>query len=85
MNTGISFELVIPKEEVEGDAKENVKSLYEELTIAKNNNVKSILIPEVVREKKMKFFREPRLGCYLILDMTYKSSFSKKVFFNLSY
>jgi hypothetical protein len=31
-------------------------------------------VEEVVTEPKMKFFREPRLGCYLAIDMTYKSS-----------
>lgn len=52
----------------EGDEK---KPVEEKLEVVK--------IEEVVREKKMKFFREPRLGCYRAIDITYKSSLSKLV------
>ena len=79
MNSGVSFELVMPKENAEPeDGKAEVKTVFEELAVAKQNNIKSILIPEVVREKKIKFFKEPRLGCYLILDISYNSSLNKK-------
>ena len=40
----------------------------------KETELHSILIPDVVNESRMKFFREPRLGCYLALDLTYKTS-----------
>lgn len=36
------------------------------------------LVEEVVREPRIKFFREPRLGCYLAIDLSYKSSFYEK-------
>lgn len=39
-----------------------------------------IKVDEVVREKRMKFFREPRLGCYRGIDITYKSSLLKIVY-----
>lgn len=35
-----------------------------------------ILVDEVVRNPKVKFFREPRIGCYLAIDLTYKSCLS---------
>lgn len=50
---------------------EEKKPVEEKLEIVK--------IDEVVREKKIKFFREPRLGCYRAIDITYKSSLSKLV------
>jgi len=81
-NEGLSFELIMPKDEFNNDGDKDdkpIKSTLKESAIAKGQNIKSILIPDVVREKKVKFFREPRLGCYFILDMTYKSSFFKKV------
>lgn len=36
--------------------------------------IKSVFIEEVIRNNKIKFFKEPRLGCYLALNLTYKSS-----------
>jgi hypothetical protein len=38
--------------------------------------VNSLLVDDVVVEPKMKFFREPRLGCYYCLDITYETSMS---------
>ena len=40
------------------------------------DEIKTLLIEDVVNENRMKFFREPRLGCYLALDLTYKTSLS---------
>lgn len=39
---------------------------------------KTIFIEQVVREKKMKFFRVPRLGSYLSVRLSYQSCFSEK-------
>ena len=36
----------------------------------------TLLIKDVVNDNRIKFFREPRLGCYLALDLTYKTSLS---------
>jgi len=41
--------------------------------------MKALLIDEVIREKKIKFFNEPRLGSYFAIDISYMSSFSKEV------
>jgi len=38
------------------------------------HNLAKIYEKEVVMRPEMKFFREPRLGCYLALDMSYLSS-----------
>ena len=40
------------------------------------DNIQSLLIEDVVNENRINFFREPRLGCYLALDLTYKTSLS---------
>lgn len=36
----------------------------------------SLLIDDVVNDSRMQFFREPRLGCYFAVDITYQSSLS---------
>ena len=38
--------------------------------------INSLLINDVVTEPRMKFFREPILGCYLALDFSYETSMS---------
>ena len=40
------------------------------------HTVKSLLIEDVVNDNRIKFIKEPRLGCYLALDLTYKTSLS---------
>ena len=54
----------------EGEKKEKVEEIRLEDT------VKSLLIDDVVNDNRIKFFKEPRLGCYLALDLTYKTSLS---------
>ena len=49
-------------EEDEGDKKE------------KEDNIKTVLIENVVSHPKIIFFREPRLGAYMALNVTFKSS-----------
>lgn len=63
--------------ENEGNADENI----DEQNSAANKKQKEfipnhILVEEVVRNPKIKFFREPRIGCYLAIDLTYKSCLS---------
>ncbi len=38
--------------------------------------INSLLIHDIVTEPRMKFFREPRLGCYFALDLSYETSLS---------
>ena len=40
------------------------------------DTIQTLLIEDVVNENRINFFREPRLGCYLALDLTYKTSLS---------
>ena len=59
------------KEEAEeGDEEEGEKKEKE----PKEEILKHIIVEEVVNEPKMKFFREPRLGCYYAIDIRYKGS-----------
>ncbi len=58
------------KEEEEGDGDDEEKKEKE----PKEEVLKHLIIEEVVNEPKMKFFREPRLGCYYAIDIRYQSS-----------
>ena len=53
-----------------------MNQMHKKEEISKENGpeLQSILIPDVVNEPRIKFFREPRLGCYYALDLTYKTS-----------
>ena len=53
---------------------EEKKEQVEEIKL--EDTVKTLLIEDVVNDNRIKFFREPRLGCYLALDLTYKASLS---------
>lgn len=56
-----------PAEEGEGDEKAE-----------KDTDPKHIFIDQVVREKKIKFFKVPRLGSYLAIRLSYNSCLSEK-------
>ena len=80
---GVTFDLITPKAQ---GTQENQQEKNDEQKNEANNetnkenpieeNIKTLLIEDVVNENKIKFFREPRLGCYLALDLTYKTSLS---------
>ena len=81
-NEGVTFDLITPKaqgspqenqQEKEGQKNELNKEQKEKSI---EDTVKSLLIEDVVNDNRIKFFREPRLGCYLALDLTYKTSLS---------
>ena len=80
---GVTFDLITPK--AQGTTQENPPEKIEEQKNELNkenkeqnieDDVKQLLIEDVVNENRIKFFREPRLGCYLALDLTYKTSLS---------
>jgi hypothetical protein len=86
-NEGVTFDLIFPqqktqKQEGEGESNNQEKQgnqttevqKKEEMPKENGDELPSILIPDVVNESRIKFFREPRLGCYLALDLTYKTS-----------
>lgn len=47
------------------------------LDLPLNKQIKHVLVDEVLRNPKAKFFREPRLGCLLALDFSYPSSINE--------
>ena len=85
-NQGVTFDLILPQQKTQQQGGENDPNAQEkqanqpiteqknEITEEEESQLQSILIPDVVNESRMKFFREPRLGCYLALDLTYKTS-----------
>jgi len=88
---GVTFDLFKPKEETADAAAENAEGKESAESEAnpsdeseESNAIKKqkefipnhILVEEVVRNQKIKFFREPRIGCYLTIDLTYKSCLS---------
>ena len=75
--TGVTYQLVIPKEGEDEEEKppENEEGEEEkEKEPPKEEILKSVVINEVINDDKIKFFREPRLGCYLAIDIRYMSS-----------
>ena len=78
-NQGVTFDLILPQQKLqqqegEGEQKSQEKPVIPQVTEQKKDELNNILIADVVNEPRMKFFREPRLGCYLSLDLTYKTS-----------
>ena len=81
-NQGVTFDLILPQQKPpqEGEEQKNqekqpmpqIEQKKEEMP--EEPELNNILIKDVVNEPRMKFFREPRLGCYLSLDLTYKTS-----------
>ena len=90
-NKGVTFDLIFPQQknqqqpEGEGNANQNTQDQKppeaQQVTEKKEyvnpeDSLQTLLIEDVVNENKINFFREPRLGCYLALDLTYKTSLS---------
>lgn len=57
-----------------GEAKEGEGDAEKEIS----DDPKNLFIEQVVREKKMKFFKVPRLGSYLAVRLSYNSCLSEK-------
>ena len=82
-NEGVTFDIITGKPQTQQEnqpekQEENkggeVKKEENEKSI--EDSVKTLMIEDVVNDNRIKFFREPRLGCYLALDLTYKTSLS---------
>ena len=81
-NEGVTFDLINNKERI--NIQENQQEKTEEKKIEEkketneiiviSDNIKYLMVDDVVNESRIKFFREPRLGCYFVLDLTYKTS-----------
>ena len=91
-NQGVTYDLITTKPAQEGNVDNqnqenknpdpnqqnaNEGEKKEEVVEKKlEDTVKTLLIEDVVNDNRIKFFKEPRLGCYLALDLTYKTSLS---------
>ena len=90
-NQGVTFDLILPQQktqpQVEGENnnqnnnQEQKPAEIQQIDEKKEDlnpedTIQTLLIDDVVNENRMNFFREPRLGCYLALDLTYKTSLS---------
>ena len=82
-NEGVTFDLITGKppaqqenQQEKQDENKNKEVKPEEQDKNIEDNVKTLMIEDVVNDNRIKFFREPRLGCYLALDLTYKTSLS---------
>ena len=82
-NEGVTFDLITPKAQQNNQENQQEKPDEQKGELKKEDmekkledSIKSLLIDDVVNENRIKFFREPRLGCYLALDLTYKTSLS---------
>ena len=88
-NQGVTFDLIFPQQKTvqqpEGEgtqANQEQKPPEVQKVDEKKENlnpedeIQTLLITDVVNENRMNFYREPRLGCYLALDLTYKTSLS---------
>lgn len=81
---GVIPEVYVIKEEEQPDQNNNNENNDEEdqdekpaVVLPLNKQFKNILIEEVIRNPKVKFFREPRLGCLLAIDFSYDSSINE--------
>ena len=80
--TGVTYKLINPNdeegEEGEEEKKEEANDDEEENEDKKEEPKEEVLnnieIEEVVNEPKINFFREPRLGSYIAIDIRYQSS-----------
>ncbi len=78
-NTGVTYDVIIPKEEEEakpvddGDGTNVVEK--PKSTEPKYKEIKEVVGSE--EGSKVKFFREPRLGSYLAVDLTYDTALNR--------
>ena len=79
VSEGISYEIFKESEEqppegasTTNENEEEAAKLKEELE-NKKEEIKTLFIPEVVREPKIKYYRVPKLGSYLVVALCYTS------------
>ena len=89
-NQGVTFDLIFPQQkspqQQEGEnpnpspqeqkPPEEQQASEKKGEVSPEDSIQTLLIEDVVNENRINFFREPRLGCYLALDLTYKTSLS---------
>lgn len=84
-NTGVTYDLILPKtvlvdpnqnqdnQENKTEQPQDVSKQQKDIPVD-NITLNHLLIEDVILDPRMFFFREPRLGCYLALDITYQTS-----------
>lgn len=72
-NEGVTYDLFAPVDDVNNPSMDNTNTVTDG-----EKELKSIHEIEVIRNPKIKYFREPRLGSYLAIDISYQSSISLK-------
>lgn len=76
---GIINKIYTQSEEKEVVQSQNEDGENEKKEINEEDNIPNhILIDEVVRDNQIKFFFEPRLGCYFAIDASYNSSINEE-------
>lgn len=77
---GITFEVFQELSTQNKNNEESQESPAENTLEVVKPLVPTIFIPEVVREPKMKYYKVPRLGCYFVCALTYKSYLNEESF-----
>ena len=75
---GVTHRLFGTSAEGEGEEEKGAEEGEGEGEVEKNTDPKHIFIDQVVREKRMKFFKVPQLGSYLAIRLSYQSCMSEK-------
>lgn len=90
-NQGVTFDLITPMAQIDPNLQQQQQEqVNQENQVGDQpqdankpiepkediNGIQYKLISDVIDEPKIHFFREPRLGCYLSLDITYKTCLS---------
>lgn len=69
---GVTYDLFKNADD-DDDGANNMNNNMDEV-VKEEPLIKSVFIEEVIRNNRVKYFKEPKLGCYLALNLTYKSS-----------
>lgn len=78
---GVTMNLIKNEENEENEKKQegnNDNNNENDDENTKKISLKTVFIDEVIRNPSVKFFREPKLGCYFALNISYNSSMNKK-------
>lgn len=91
-NSGVTYNLLLPRQqqvnanpqgESGGDAgvqeeggQVASQQVHRDERKEEAEGIESLLIDDVINDNRIKFYKEPRLGCYYAVDITYKSSLS---------
>ena len=89
-NSGVTYNLLLPRQQQmnpnpQGEGVDNAQEegqqvakqqVHKDERKEEAEGIESLLIDDVINDNRIKFYKEPRLGCYYAVDITYKSSLS---------